>query len=71
MIKSKRGNGTVYYEYVLLYVYDFLFISDNSENFFREVIGNYFELKRESIKPPYMYLGVNMRHVTLYNVVKA
>ena len=32
MRNSKFGNGTVYYEYVLLYVYDCLFISDNSDN---------------------------------------
>ena len=49
MRNSKRGNGTAYYEYVLLYVDDFLVISDNAENVIREDIGKYFELKQESI----------------------
>ena len=30
--KSKRGDGTAYYEYVILYVDNCLVISDNAEN---------------------------------------
>ena len=33
MGNPKRGNGTNYYEYVILYVDDCLVISDNAENF--------------------------------------
>ena len=71
MRNSKRGNGTAYYEYVLLYVDDCLVISNNSENFIREEIGKYFEFKKESIKPPDLHLSRNLRQVTLDNGVKA
>ena len=47
MRQSKRGNGTSYYEYVLLYVDDCLVIPDNAENVIRMEIGKYFELKQE------------------------
>ena len=67
MKNSKRGNGKAYYEYVLLYVDDFLVISDDDENVIREEFGKYFELKQESIKPPDLYLGGKMRQVTLDN----
>ena len=70
MRQSKRGNGTSYYEYVLLYVDDCLVISDNADNFIRSEIGKYFELKRESIKPPDLYLGGRMRQVELDNGLK-
>ena len=69
--KSKLGDGTAYYEYVILYVDDFLVISENAENVIRDDIRKYFELKQESIKPLDMYLGVHMRQVTLDNVMKA
>ena len=67
MRKSNRGNRTVYYEYVLLYIDDCLVISDNADNFIREEIGKYFELNQESIKPPDLYLSGHMRQVTLDN----
>ena len=71
MRQSKRGDGISYYEYVLLYVDDFLVISDNAENVIRMEIGKYFELKQESIKPPDLYLGGRMRQVELDNGFKA
>ena len=71
MRMSKSGDVTAYYEYVLLYIDDCLVISDNAQNVIQEDIGKYFELQQELIKPPYLYLGANMRQVTLDNVVKA
>ena len=47
MRQSKRGDGTSYYKYVLLYVDDCLVIPDNTENVIRMEIGKYFELKQE------------------------
>ena len=46
MRNYKRGNGTAYYEYVLLCVDDCLVIYDNAENVIREDIGKYFELNK-------------------------
>ena len=42
MRKSKQGDRTAYYEYVLLYIDDFFVISDNADNVIREEIGKYF-----------------------------
>ena len=71
MRMSKSGDVTAYYEYVLLYIDDCLVISDNAQNVIQEEIGKYFKLNQDSIKPPDLYLGANMRQVTLDNVVKA
>ena len=67
MREAKRDDGTVYYEYVLLYVDDCLVISDNAEKVLREEIGSMWELKKESIGPPSLYLGGTMRQVELEN----
>lgn len=66
----KDGVGKVY-EYVLLYVDDCLVVSDNGENILRNEIGRYFTLKESSIGPPNIYLGGQMRQVTLENGYKA
>ena len=42
MRRSNHGDGTAYFEYVLLYFDDCLVISDNAESFIRGDIGNYF-----------------------------
>ena len=66
-----KGDGSEYYEYVLLYTDDALVISDNAESILRNEIGRYFELKEESIGAPKLYLGGRMRKVVLDNGVKA
>ena len=68
---AKRSNNDEYYEYVLLYTDDCLVISDRGEDILRKEIGKYFQLKEESIGPPTIYLGGNMRQVTVANGTKA
>ena len=67
MREATRADGSKYYEYVLLYTDDTLVIADNAEEILRKEIGKYFELKEESIGPPKLYLGGQMRKVTLDN----
>ena len=70
--RSTRGDGeTPYYEYVLLYVYDCLVISDWAEYVIRSEIGKYFTLKEESIRYPGQYIGGRLRKVMLYNGAEA
>ena len=52
-----RSDDSQLYEYVLLYTYDCLVVSDNAESILKEEIGKYFELKPESIGPLSLYLG--------------
>ena len=59
------ANGMEVYEYVLLYTDDCLVISDKAESILRNEIGKYFTLKDESIGPPDIYLGGQMRQVKL------
>ena len=67
----QKGDGSPYYEYVLLYVDDALVVSDNAESILRNEIGRYFELKEASIDPPKMYLGAGIRKVKLDNGIDA
>jgi hypothetical protein len=67
MRPATREDGTLVYDYVLLYVDDCLVISDNAEDILRKEIGKYYELKPESIKPPDQYLGCSVRKVQLDN----
>ena len=55
------SDGTKYYEYVLLYVDNFLVIYDKAKDILRKNVGLYFELKEDSIGPLYLYLGRKMR----------
>ena len=68
---AKKGDGSPYYDYVLLYVDDALVVSDNAESILRNEIGRYFELKEASIGPPKMYLGAGIRMVKLDNGMEA
>ena len=52
-----------YYWQILVYTDYFLVISSNSEHVLRGELGKYFELKEESIGPPNIYLGGNVRKV--------
>ena len=65
--KSSRKDGSLYYEYVLLYTDDCLCISENAEAVLRDEIGKYFTLKEESIGEPSQYLGGKIRKVQLAN----
>lgn len=66
-----KSDGNEYYEYVLLYTDDTIVVSENAEAVLRDSIGRYFELKKESIGPPKIYLGGHMRKVELTNGVQA
>ena len=71
MREGKKDDGSVYWEYVLLYVDDALWISNNAENVLRNEIGKYFVMKPGSIGPPKIYLGNKVSKVTLDNDVDA
>ena len=67
----KPGDGTEYWEYVLLYVDDALAISMNPENILRNEIGKYWTMKTNSIGPPKVYLGNKISKILLENGVSA
>ena len=71
MQPAQKGDGSPYYDYVLLYVDDALVVSDNAESILHNGIGKYFELKEASMDPPKMYLGAGIRKVKLDNGVDA
>ena len=71
MRPAKKGDGSPYYDYVLLYVDDALVVSDNAESILRNEIGRYIKLKEVLIGPPKMYLGAGIRKVKLDNGVDA
>ena len=71
MRPAKHTDGSECYEYILLYVDDALAVGVNAEKMLRREIGQYFEMKEESIGPPKIYLGGRMREVVLENGVKA
>ena len=68
---STREYGTKYHEYVLLYVDNFLIISEKAKNILRKETGIYFELKEKSMGPLSLYLGRKMCQVVLENGSKA
>jgi hypothetical protein len=60
----QNEGGLEFYEYVLIYTYDFLCISDDPKRIL-DTIGKHFKLKPESIKTPETYLGANLGHFSL------
>ena len=64
---AKKDDGSEYYEYVLIYTDDVLVVSEHGENFLRNQLGKYFEIKEESIGAPKIYLGGRLSKVTLVN----
>lgn len=58
-------NGEKYWEYVLVYTDDLLVISHKGEHVLRNEIGRFFKLKEDSIGPPDLYLGGQVRKVQL------
>ena len=65
MRPAKKSDGSTCYDYILLYVDGALVISERAESILRTELGRYFELKEESIGPPSLYLGRNVRKVVL------
>ena len=64
---SKRANGDLYYEYVVLCVDDCIVISARANSLLWDEIGPHFVLKKESIGPPSQYLRGRLRKVKLGN----
>ena len=71
MRPAMKADGSLYYEYILLYTDDALCISENAEKVLREELGKYFTLKEESIGKPKIYLGGQVSEVMLENNVRA
>ena len=65
MIHVVKEDGQKYWEYILLYTDHTLCIVTNAERILRDELGKYFKLKEEIIGPPKIYLGGNVRKVTL------
>ena len=66
----KHKDGTMYYEYVLLYMDDWHVIYDNAEKILRDEIGKSFKLKEKSIGDPGQYIGGKLCKVKLENGIK-
>ena len=71
MRPAKKADGSTYYEYILLYVDDCLVVSENAKSVLTDNLGRYFDLKKDSIGPPKIYLGGHVRKVDLDNGAKA
>ena len=71
MRPAKKSDNSECYEFCLLYTDDVLYIGEGAEKSLREGIGKYFELKRESIGEPNLYLGGRCRKVKLDTGVEA
>ena len=71
MRAAKKKDCTEYWEYALLYTDDVLVISERGDQFLRNELGKYFEVKEESIGPPKIYLSGKMSKVVLENGLTA
>ena len=71
MRPAVKADGSEYWEYILLYTDDCLCVSENPEQTLRTQVGKYFTLKEESIGPPSIYLGGNVRQVVTESGTKA
>ena len=67
---ARRDSGEEYYEYMLLYVDDYMCVSDHTKESL-ERINKYFPLNPGSVGPPKIYLGANISKVALPNGVEA
>ena len=56
MQKSRKSNGTEYYEYMLLYVDDCISISETPKEAVLQ-LNKFFKMQPSSIAPPNIYLG--------------
>ena len=71
MGEAQKDDGTLYWEYILLYVDDVLCISMDPESILNREIGKYFCVKLGLVGPPKLYLGNKVRKATLDNVAQA
>ena len=70
MRKSRKSNGTEYYEYMLLYVDDCLAISEKPKEAVLQ-LDKFFNIQPSSIAPPNIYLGGILKKMRLQNIVEA
>ena len=67
----KPSDGTEYWEYVLWYTDDALCVSHHPKEVLEKEIGKFWTLKKDSVRPPNIYLGNKVSQVSLENGVKA
>ena len=70
MRKARKSDGTEYYEYMLLYVYDCLAISDTPKEAVLQ-LDKFFKIQPSSIASPDIYLGGQLKNMRLPNMVEA
>ena len=70
MLPATQKDGTLVYEYVLLYTDYCLVVFENLESILKEEIGKYLKLKLDSIGPTSLYLGSHIREETLDTGIK-
>ena len=70
MRKSRKSNGTEYYEYILLYVDGFFAIFENPKEAVLQ-LDKLFKMQPRSIAPPNIYLGGKVKKMHIPNTVEA
>ena len=70
MRKSRKFDGTEYYEYMLIYVDNCLAISEDPKEAVLQ-LDKFFKMQPKYIAPPYIYLGVKVKKMRLQNMVKS
>jgi hypothetical protein len=68
--RSKRDNGDLFYEYLLVYTDEVLAIATNPKSILHD-INLYFNLKPESVGHPNIYLGSKISKAKMANGVEA
>ena len=66
--EATKSNISNYYYYVLIYMYDWLVVSENPGSIPLEEIWKNFALKKDLIGPPSKYLGGKIQRVEMENV---
>ena len=69
MRKAVRSNVKSYYEYLLLYVNDYLAVSKHPTELLQE-LDKYFPIKPGSVGPPKLYLRAKVSKIQLPNGVE-
>ena len=70
MQKARKSNSTDYYEYMFLYVEDFLTISETPKEAVLQ-LDKLFKMKPSSTDPPNIYLVDKVNKMHLPNMVEA